>query len=104
MAEAKAIRGAGAAIAGSVQQPVTRARDGTKNVKEIQRHAPPYAIELTNGETVMAENVVLAIGTQGNPNLMRCPGGDLPHVTYQLDDPYAMIPMARYVARLREWD
>ncbi|MBA4007764.1 MAG: oxidoreductase [Erythrobacter sp.] len=86
-AEAKAIRGTGEAIAGSVQQIVTRARDGTKNVTELQRHAPPYAIELTSGEVVMAENVVLAIGTQGNPNLMRCPGADLPHVQYQLDDP-----------------
>ena len=25
------------------------------------------------------ETVVLGIGLQGNPNLMRCPGGDLPH-------------------------
>jgi Fe-S-cluster-containing hydrogenase component 2/CRP-like cAMP-binding protein/thioredoxin reductase len=86
-AEAKAIRGTGDPIPGSVQQIVTRARDGSKSVKEIQRHAPPYAIELTNGETVMAENVILAIGTQGNPNRMRCPGADLPHVQYQLDDP-----------------
>jgi Fe-S-cluster-containing hydrogenase component 2/CRP-like cAMP-binding protein/thioredoxin reductase len=87
MAEAKAIRGTGDEIPGSVQQIVTRTRDGTKSVTEIQRHAPPYAIELTNGEVVMAQNVILAIGTQGNPNLMRCPGGDLPHVQYQLDDP-----------------
>ncbi len=86
-AEAKAIRGTGAPIEGSVQTIVMRARDGTKSVKEIQRHAPPYAIELTNGETIMAENVILAIGTQGNPNRMRCPGADLPHVQYQLDDP-----------------
>ena len=86
-AEAKAIRGTGDAIPGSVQHIVMRARDGTKTVKEIQRHAPPYAIELTNGEVVMAENVILAIGTQGNPNRMRCPGADLPHVQYQLDDP-----------------
>ena len=86
-AEAKAIRGIGDAIPGSVQQIVTRGRDGSSSVKEIQRHAPPYAIELTNGETVMAENVILAIGTQGNPNRMRCPGADLPHVQYQLDDP-----------------
>ncbi|MEL0209148.1 MAG: NAD(P)-binding domain-containing protein, partial [Novosphingobium sp.] len=70
---------------------VTRARDGSTTTTELQRYAPPYAIELTNGETVMAENVVLAIGTQGNPNLMRCPGSDLPHVTYQLDDPYAVL-------------
>ena len=27
------------------------------------------------------------IGTQGNPNMMRCEGGDLPHIQYQLDDP-----------------
>ncbi|MEO5706158.1 MAG: cyclic nucleotide-binding domain-containing protein [Alteraurantiacibacter sp.] len=86
-AEVKAIRGTGDPIPGSVQQIVTRARDGTKSVKEIQRHAPPYAIELSNGETVIADNVILAIGTQGNPNLMRCPGADLPHVQYQLDDP-----------------
>jgi thioredoxin reductase len=86
-AEAKAIRGSGDPIPGSVQQIVTRGRDGTKSVKELQRHAGPYAIALTNGEVVMAENVVLAIGTQGNPNLMRCPGADLPHVQYQLDDP-----------------
>ena len=90
-AEVKAIKGTGAAIAGSIQKIETRARDGSVTVKELQRFAPPYAIELTNGETVMAENVVLAIGTQGNPNLMRCPGFDLPHVTYQLDDPYTVV-------------
>ena len=90
-AEVKAIKGTGAAIAGSIQKIESRARDGSVTVKELQRFAPPYAIELTNGETVMAENVVLAIGTQGNPNLMRCPGFDLPHVTYQLDDPYTVV-------------
>jgi CRP-like cAMP-binding protein/Fe-S-cluster-containing hydrogenase component 2/thioredoxin reductase len=90
-AEVKAIRGTGEAIPGSIQKIVTRARDGSTTTTELQRHAPPYAIQLTNGETVMAENVVLAIGTQGNPNLMRCPGADLPHVTYQLDDPYAVL-------------
>ena len=90
-AEVKAIKGTGPAIAGSIQKIETRARDGSVTVKELQRFAPPYAIELTNGETLMAENVVLAIGTQGNPNLMRCPGFELPHVTYQLDDPYVVL-------------
>ncbi|MDE2560732.1 MAG: cyclic nucleotide-binding domain-containing protein [Sphingomonadales bacterium] len=90
-AEVKAIRGTGAAIAGSVQKIVTRKRDGTSETRELQRHAPPYELTLTSGETVLAENVILAIGTQGNPNLMRCPGGDLPQVTYQLDDPYAIV-------------
>ncbi len=90
-ADVKSIKGTGPAIEGSVQKIVSRARDGSTTTTEVQRFAPPYAIELTNGETVMAETVVLAIGTQGNPNLMRCPGGDLPHVTYQLADPYAVL-------------
>ena len=29
------------------------------------------------GGSVMAENIILAVGTQGNPNLMRCEGGNL---------------------------
>ncbi len=50
-----------------------------------------FSIALTNGDVIKAETVVLAIGTQGNPNLMRCEGGDLPHVQYTLDDPAAYI-------------
>jgi cGMP-dependent protein kinase 2 len=50
-----------------------------------------FSITLTNGDTVKAETIILAIGTQGNPNLMRCPGGDLPHVQYSLDDPAEYI-------------
>src|SRR3546814_4766124 len=46
-----------------------------------------FTLTLKNGETITAETVILAIGTQGNPNLMRCEGADLPHVQYQLDDP-----------------
>lgn len=46
-----------------------------------------FAIEIKGGEPVLAENVVLAIGTQGNPNLLRIPGADMPLVQYQLDDP-----------------
>lgn len=90
-AEVKAIRGTGEAIPGSVQKIVIKKRGAPDEVKDLQRYAPPYEITLTSGEKVIAENVVLAIGTQGNPNLMRCPGGDLPHVTYQLDDPYAIV-------------
>ncbi|WP_084355768.1 cyclic nucleotide-binding domain-containing protein [Novosphingobium lentum] len=90
-ADVKSIKGTGPAIEGSVQKIVSRARDGSSTVTELQRFAPPYALELTSGETILAETVILAIGTQGNPNLMRCPGSDLPHVTYQLDDPYAVL-------------
>jgi CRP-like cAMP-binding protein/thioredoxin reductase/ferredoxin-like protein FixX len=56
-------------------------------VKSITGSAGNFVISLTNGETVHAENIILAIGTQGNPNKMRCGGADLPHVQYQLDDP-----------------
>jgi CRP-like cAMP-binding protein/Fe-S-cluster-containing hydrogenase component 2/thioredoxin reductase len=86
-AEVKSIAGTGAPIPGSVQKIVTRKRDGSSDVKELQRHAPPYRLTLTDGTEIIAETVILAIGTQGNPNLMTCPGGDLPHVQYQLDDP-----------------
>lgn len=56
-------------------------------VTAISGEAGNFAIDLSNGETLRAETVILAIGTQGNPNLMRCPGGDLPHIQYTLDDP-----------------
>ena len=43
-------------------------------MKEIAGEKGAFALALADGETVEAENVVLAIGTQGNPNLVRCPG------------------------------
>jgi cGMP-dependent protein kinase 2 len=46
-----------------------------------------FTIRTARGAEFRAEYIVLAIGTQGNPNRMRCPGGDLPHIFYQLDDP-----------------
>ena len=63
-AEVKAIRGTGPAIEGSVHTIVIRKRDGSKEEKHIQRYAAPYEITLTSGETVMAENVIMAIGTR----------------------------------------
>ncbi len=86
-AEIKSIAGTGDAIPGSIQKIVNRKRDGTSETKELQRLAPPYLLVMTNGDEVIADTVILAIGTQGNPNLMACPGGNLPHVQYQLDDP-----------------
>ncbi len=86
-AEVRKIEGTGPAIDGSIMKIVTRGRDGSSATKERQRHAPPYRLTLSDGSTIMAESVVLAIGTQGNPNLMRVPGGDMAHVQYQLDDP-----------------
>lgn len=60
-------------------------------VKAITGSAGSFSLELVGGDMIEAETVVLAIGTQGNPNLMRCPGGDLPHIQYTLDDPGAYI-------------
>jgi CRP-like cAMP-binding protein/Fe-S-cluster-containing hydrogenase component 2/thioredoxin reductase len=86
-AEVRAITGTGDPIPGSVMRIVTRKRDGSSETRELQRRAPPYRITLADGEELLAETVILAIGTQGNPNLMSCPGADSPHVQYQLDDP-----------------
>ncbi|MDP3677773.1 MAG: NAD(P)-binding domain-containing protein, partial [Methylotenera sp.] len=46
-------------------------------------------IELTDGDKLTANHVVLAIGVQGNLRRLEIPGGDLPQVQYQLDDPEA---------------
>lgn len=56
-------------------------------VKAITGEKGDFSLALTDGTVVQAETVVFAIGTQGNPNLMRCPGADQAHVQYQLDDP-----------------
>lgn len=56
-------------------------------VKGIAGDKGDFTLTLTSGETIKAGSVILAIGTQGNPNKMRCEGGDLPHIQYQLDDP-----------------
>ena len=61
------------------------------DVTAITGERGDFTIALADGGSVHAETVVLAIGTQGNPNRMRCPGADLPHVAYQLDDPAAII-------------
>ena len=57
------------------------------DVKAITGDKGAFTIELKTGDPIQAENIILAVGTQGNPNLMRCDGGNLPHVQYQLDDP-----------------
>ena len=55
-------------------------------VIEITGAAGDFQIKLKTGESVAAEAVVLAIGTQGNPNLVRCPTAEGTIVQYQLDD------------------
>lgn len=58
-------------------------------VTSITGEKGSFTLKLKSGETLQAEQIILGIGTQGNPNLMRCPGGDLPHIQYTLDDPRA---------------
>jgi thioredoxin reductase/CRP-like cAMP-binding protein/Fe-S-cluster-containing hydrogenase component 2 len=60
-------------------------------VKSITGQKGAFELTLGRGDPIRAETVVLAIGTQGNPNLMRCDGAGLPHVQYQLDDPAEYI-------------
>jgi cGMP-dependent protein kinase 2 len=56
-------------------------------VKSIAGERGNFTLTMTSGDAITAEYVILGIGTQGNPNKMRCEGGDLPHIQYQLDDP-----------------
>jgi Fe-S-cluster-containing hydrogenase component 2/CRP-like cAMP-binding protein/thioredoxin reductase len=56
-------------------------------VTAITGAAGDFTMTLKNGQTVRAKAVVMAIGTQGNPNLVRCPVGEGAVVQYQLDDP-----------------
>lgn len=53
----------------------------------IRRTGEGLQLTLTDGSTLQAKNVVLAIGVQGNLRKLEIPGGDLPQVQYQLDDP-----------------
>lgn len=48
-----------------------------------------FTMKTKSGQSVNAANIIMAIGTQGNPNTMRCEGGDMEHIQYQLDDPGA---------------
>ena len=56
-------------------------------VTKIEGEQGAFVLTLRDKSVIEAEAVILAIGTQGNPNLLRAPGGNLPHVQYQLDDP-----------------
>jgi cGMP-dependent protein kinase 2 len=56
-------------------------------VKAITGEQGAFVITTTKGATIAAENIILAIGTQGNPTRMRCAGADMAHIQYQLDDP-----------------
>ncbi|MEK6542771.1 MAG: cyclic nucleotide-binding domain-containing protein [Pseudomonadota bacterium] len=46
-----------------------------------------FTVTAADGRSWRGKHIVLAIGTQGNPNRLAVPGADLPHVQYQLNDP-----------------
>lgn len=56
-------------------------------VKNVGGSKGQFVIELSNGDSIAAESVVLAIGLEGNPRKLGVEGQDLPQVQYQLDDP-----------------
>lgn len=56
-------------------------------VMGITGEAGNFTLTLKDSSEIAAEAVILAIGTQGNPNLVRCPVGESAMVQYQLDDP-----------------
>jgi CRP-like cAMP-binding protein/Fe-S-cluster-containing hydrogenase component 2/thioredoxin reductase len=66
---------------------------GTVNVKTgaevvaITGSKGQFQLKLASGETLEAENVVLAIGLQGNLRKLGVPGSEAAFVQYQLDDP-----------------
>lgn len=58
-------------------------------VTAISGQRGDFTIECGNGQTITADSVVLAIGTQGNPRKLGVEGDNSAFVQYQLDDPDA---------------
>src|SRR6266849_6204007 len=56
-------------------------------VKSIAREGQTFRVKTASGEEYEAKDVILAMGTQGNPRKLGVPGEDLPHVRYRLVDP-----------------
>src|SRR5436190_3597144 len=56
-------------------------------VKSMKREGDTFVLKTSAGAEYQAGKVVLAMGTQGNPRKLGCPGENLPHVRYRLVDP-----------------
>jgi Fe-S-cluster-containing hydrogenase component 2/thioredoxin reductase len=56
-------------------------------VKKITGQKGDFSIQLTDGQTLRAAHVVLAIGLEGNPRRLGVPGEQFDEVQYQVDDP-----------------
>ena len=57
------------------------------DVEGIAGAKDDFTVTAADGRSWRTKHVILAIGTQGNPNRLAVPGADLPHVQYQLNDP-----------------
>lgn len=57
------------------------------DVSAITGEKGNFTVTVADGRTWTGRHVILAIGTQGNPNRLAIPGADLPHIQYTLDDP-----------------
>ncbi|MEA2162369.1 MAG: hypothetical protein QOK37_496 [Thermoanaerobaculia bacterium] len=56
-------------------------------VKSVKKEGTRFKVKAAKGDEFDAANVILAMGTQGNPRKLGVPGEDLPHVRYRLVDP-----------------
>ncbi len=56
-------------------------------VNGIEGEKGNFTVSLTNGDTIVAKNIILGIGLQGNPRTLGVPGDEADFVQYQLDDP-----------------
>jgi CRP-like cAMP-binding protein/thioredoxin reductase/Fe-S-cluster-containing hydrogenase component 2 len=56
-------------------------------VRSIEKKEGRFRVKTARGDEYDAANVILAMGTQGNPRKLGVPGEDLPHVLYRLVDP-----------------
>ena len=56
-------------------------------VKVVTKNAGRFTVKTAKGDEYDAANVILGMGTQGNPRKLGVPGEDLPHVRYRLVDP-----------------
>ena len=58
-------------------------------VSKIEGDKGNFSIALANGDLILAKDVILGIGMQGNPRTLGVPGDNAAFVQYQLDDPDA---------------
>lgn len=59
----------------------------SSEVTRVSGEQGNFTINVSDGTSLTAENIVLAIGVQGNPRKLGSPGSEHPLVQYQLDDP-----------------